>query len=116
MIKSFEELTEEKINFGKYHYIVIFILGLVFISEGMEMCAISLIFPILKVEWQISENIQAIIGSSLFIGFFFGSLIAGMIADKIGRKKSIEIICLFQFFLGVFSTTITNPYVFLILS
>jgi MFS family permease len=114
MIKSFEELTEERIGFGRYQYIVISLLGLIFIADGIEMSAMSLIFPILKIEWSISENLQALIGSALFIGFFLGSLIAGIFTDKLGRKQTLQYASLLQFFLGIYSTFLSNPYVFLL--
>ena len=90
MIKSFEELTEERIGYGRYQHIVISLLGLIFIADGIEMSAMSLIFPLLKSEWDISENMQVLIVSALFIGFFFGSLIAGFLIDKIGRKQTLQ--------------------------
>jgi MFS family permease len=114
MIKSFEELTEERIGFGKYQYIVISLLGLIFVADGIEMSAMSLIFPILKIEWNISENLQALIGSALFVGFFLGSLIAGILTDKLGRKQTLEYASLVQFFIGIYSTFINNPYIFLL--
>jgi putative MFS transporter len=113
-MKSFETLTEERIGFGAYQYRVIVILGLIFIADGIEMSAISLIFPILKKEWDISESLQALIGAALFVGFFFGSLISGVLTDRIGRKRSLEWASLIQFILGVYSTTIQNSYIFLI--
>lgn len=73
MIKSFEELTEDRIGFGRYQYIIITLLGIIFLADGIEMSAISLIFPLLKAEWNISEAMQAWIGSVLFIGFFFSA-------------------------------------------
>lgn len=114
MVKSFEELTEERIGFGKYQYIVITLLGLIFVADGIEMSAMSLILPILKIEWEISENLQAVIGSALFVGFFFGSLIAGILIDKLGRKQTLEYASLAQFFIGISSSFISNPYIFLI--
>ena len=115
MKKSFETLTEDRIGFGRYQYIVIGLLGLIFIADGIEMSAMSLIFPILKKEWDISESLQALIGSALFVGFFFGSLVSGMITDKVGRKRSLEYASLIQFFLGVYSTTVQNSYIFLVI-
>lgn len=44
-ILSFEEITEKRIEFGKYQMNVIFILGLIFTSSGIELCAITIIMP-----------------------------------------------------------------------
>jgi putative MFS transporter len=114
-MKSFESLTEERIGFGRYQYRVIALLGLIFIADGIEMSAISLIFPILKKEWEIGESLQAFIGAALFVGFFFGSLISGILTDRIGRKRSLEWASLIQFILGIYSTTIQDSYIFLII-
>jgi MFS family permease len=112
-MKSFEEISEERIGFGKYQYIVMILLGTIFLADGIEMSALTLIIPLLKAEWNISEDLQGLLGSVMFLGLFFGSLVSGLITDIYGRKRSLEYITLIQFFLGIYTITITNVYMFL---
>ena len=85
--KTFEELIKSRIFFGKYEKLVIFILGFIFIADGIEVSALSLILPILREEWEISENLQGLMGTMLFLGLFLGSFFAGMFTDKLGRTR-----------------------------
>jgi len=39
-------------------------------------------------EWDLSMQLSSLLASSTFIGMFFGALIAGNLADLIGRKKT----------------------------
>lgn len=115
LVESFEEITEGRIGFGKYQYILLSLLGIIFLADGLEMSCLSIIFPILKVEWNISESLQGLLGSVMFIGFFFGSLISAFITDKIGRKLILVYSSLIQFIIGIVSITINNVYFFLII-
>jgi putative MFS transporter len=112
-VKSFEEITEDRIGFGRYQYYLMILLGIIFLSDGMEMTALSLIIPLLKKEWGISEGLIGTLGSVMFLGLFLGSLVSGFVTDKLGRKRTLEVISLVQFILGVYSTTINNVYIFL---
>lgn len=111
--RSFEELVEHRIGFGFYEYRVITLLGLIFIADGIEMSALSLILPILRSEWNIDSGMQGLLGSMLFFGLFLGSFFSGVFSDRLGRKLTLEIISFIQFILGIFSATITNVYLFL---
>jgi len=113
-IISFENLVDKKLPMGRYQYTVVILLGLIFIADGIEMSSLSLILPILKKEWDISENLQGLLGSVLFFGLFLGSLLAAFLIDKIGRKKSLEFISLFQFILSVYSSILNNVFMFLL--
>jgi len=69
--------------------------------------------PILINEWKLSKALQGLLGTVLFLGLFFGSLMAGFLIDKIGRKKTLEYVSLTQFILGIYSSTLSNVYTFL---
>ncbi len=112
---SFEKIVEEKLPMGRYQYLLFILLALIFITDGIEMANLSLILPILKKEWDIRESLQGLLGSVLFFGLFLGSLLAGFSVDKIGRKKALEYISILQFVLGVYSSFLSNVYIFLLI-
>jgi putative MFS transporter len=112
---NLEQIIENRIGYGKYQYMILFYIGLIVLADGIEISGLSLIMPILKNEWNISENMQGFLGAMLFIGFFIGSIIGALFSDRIGRRNSLLFTSFIQFFLGIYSTTITNVYVFLIM-
>jgi putative MFS transporter len=112
---SYETITEKRLTYGKYQYIVIFLLCLLFLAEGIELCALTLIMPVLQVEWNIDANFQGVLGTVLFIGFMIGSALSGLLIDKFGRKEALQYISLLQFIIGVSTTFMNNIYVFLVL-
>lgn len=114
-VKSYEQLTEAKIKFGIYQKRIMIILSLIVIADGIELTALSIILPILKVEFQISETLQSSLGFILFFGMFVGSLAAGLFIDKIGRRKALLFLSFSQFVLGIISVLITNVHMFLVI-
>ena len=57
--------------------------------DAGETQAISIVFPILEKEWQITDNQKSLLGSLIYIGYFIGSLFSGVFADNYGRKPSL---------------------------
>jgi len=114
-IYSFEDIVDKKLGLGRYQIIVVVLLSLIFSADGIEISTLSLILPILKNEWKISETLQGLLGTVLFLGLFLGSLLAGFLIDKLGRKKTLEYVSLTQFILGIYSATLTNVYMFLLI-
>jgi len=49
--------------------------------------------PATPVGWNISTGVQQLISSLMTLGAFFGSLLAGPMATKLGRKQSLWIAC-----------------------
>jgi putative MFS transporter len=112
---TFEQLTEERIGFGKYQCTILSLLGLIFISDGIEMASLTTISPILKNEWKFTANLQGLLGTFLFVGFFIGSTLSAFFTDRLGRKETLQYVSLVQFILSVYSTTATNVYIFLVI-
>ena len=113
-VKSFEDLVGAQLSFGKYEKTVIFMLGFIFIADGIEVSALSLILPLLREEWEISENLQGLMGTMLFLGLFLGSLLAGVFTDRLGRRRAVLYVSLLQFVLGLYSALVHNVYLFIL--
>jgi AAHS family 4-hydroxybenzoate transporter-like MFS transporter len=58
--------------------------------EGIEIVLISIIFPFINKEWNLTENQKIMITQSIFIGILIGNLIGGYLGDKIGRKHAVN--------------------------
>ena len=60
--------------------------GLLF---GLDIGVISGVLPWLDKDWHTSTKDKEVIVSVILVGAFFGSIIAGYISRKIGRKKTM---------------------------
>lgn len=110
---AFDSILENKIGFGRYQYISYIFIGLTQFSDGAEIVALSVLLPVLKTEWHISEGQQGLLGSVLFFGIFLGSLLGGYVSDRYGRRQSLLYASLIQFIVGVLSTMVTSVNAFI---
>jgi MFS family permease len=53
--------------------------------NGLEFLFITILVTILKKEWDMTQFQLELLISIYFIGAFFGSIYAGIIADQLGR-------------------------------
>ena len=77
----------EKLPVGSFHYKLLVITGLGWMFDSMDTGIISFVLPVLAKEWGLSSEQVGWIGSVGLIGMALGAILAGTIADKLGRKK-----------------------------
>ena len=93
-------------------FIVIFVgltaalAGLLF---GLDVGVISGALPFISKAWGLSTKSQEYIVSTLLLGAFFGSIIAGYVSNKWGRKKAILISAVLFATGAIFSSISTSP-------
>jgi len=92
-----------RIGFGKYHYKVFFILGLLGMADGSESIVISFVIPIFMKEFQPTFDFESDLGTCIYIGYFIGSLLSGYFSDKYGRKRPVIYSNLLMIILGLIS-------------
>jgi benzoate transport len=90
----------EKAPLGRRHWIVVLLLGLVTLFDGYDTFAPSYVIPYAIKGWRLPPSQAGLLVSSGLVGFMIGSLLVGLIADRIGRKKTLlgglTIACLFD--------------------
>lgn len=80
-------IDEAKLN--GFH-ISITLLGFLFtIAEGVEMACLGFITTDIANDWNISPKDLAFAHTAVLVGILIGSLLAGVLTDKIGRRKSL---------------------------
>jgi MFS family permease len=87
--------------FSPRQWIIVVLCTLAVIFDGYEMQMISYVMPIISKEWHLTPIQSGMIGSWGFVGMLFGAIILGILADYIGRKKTLILgLSVFSVFIG----------------
>jgi len=84
----------ERVRFGRFH---VLLLALVFIAvafDNMDQVTLSFVIPQYSREWGLTPAITRIHPALGIGGTLIGAVIGGMIADRIGRKKTFNVMIL----------------------
>jgi len=76
----------ERIPFSRFHWQLLFIGGFGYTFDGLDAAVIAFVLPVLRTGWNLSSVQLGFLGSSTYIGFFFGAILAGLLGDTIGRR------------------------------
>ena len=69
-----------------FHHVGLLTVGLVFMTDAMEVSVLSFLAVILKKEWGLSATQAATLTALVFAGEFAGTLLWGRVGDKYGRR------------------------------
>ncbi|OWV06800.1 MFS transporter [Micromonospora wenchangensis] len=88
----------ERLPLSRPHLTLLAMGGLGLTFDGLDVATVAFVLPSVTEEWQLSSGQTGLVGSSTLIGFFFGALGAGIIADRIGRRRvmmwALAVFCL----------------------
>jgi putative MFS transporter len=76
----------ERLPFGRFHKRLLLMGGLGYTFDAMDAAVLAFILPVVRTTWNLSSVQVGVLGSSSYIGFFFGALLAGVLGDLIGRR------------------------------
>ena len=89
-----------KIGFGRYQIRVYSMMGTLALAEGASIMSFTLMLPILSHQWNVSDFVNSLQASLIFISFLIGSVLSGQFSDRYGRRKP----CLYSsFFMALLS-------------
>ncbi|XP_036338890.1 synaptic vesicle glycoprotein 2B [Rhagoletis pomonella] len=91
-IRAGFEQAIELCGYGKFHYILLAICGLVSTSEEMDVISMSFILPSAQCDLDLNTSTKGWLNSIIFIGMMVGAYFWGSIADAVGRKKVLIVI------------------------
>lgn len=94
-------------RFSKFQFVIFILCFLVALFDGFDTAAIGYIAPSLVGEWQINKADLAPVLSAALLGLAFGAIVAGPLADKLGRKK-ILIISVAIFAMGSYASALSD--------
>lgn len=88
------------IGFGWFQAKTYMIMGLLAMSEGAQIMAFTLMVPVLANEWGVSDFMNSLQASLVFVSFLIGSVVSGQFSDRYGRRKP----CIYSsFFMSLIS-------------
>ncbi|XP_067635960.1 synaptic vesicle glycoprotein 2B [Eurosta solidaginis] len=107
-IRAGFEQAIELCGYGKFHYILLAICGLVSTSEEMDVISMSFILPSAQCDLDLNTSSKGWLNSIIFIGMMVGAYFWGSIADAVGRKKVLIVISFMNGFCIVASSFSQN--------
>ncbi|TDD48358.1 MFS transporter [Nonomuraea terrae] len=77
----------DRLPLSRPHYVLLLIGGLGYTFDGMDSAVVAFLLPSAQDAWSLSDGQLGFIGSATPFGFLFGATVAGLLGDRIGRKK-----------------------------
>lgn len=74
-----------------FHKQVLLLCLLIIIFDGYDLVIYGVALPLLMEEWSLTSVQAGMLASSALVGMMFGAMIFGVLADRVGRKKTIMI-------------------------
>lgn len=105
MIKSSISSVIDRLGVSKYTYLIYVLVGLALFFDGYDYMIVAYTMPQMAKEWGLSKVQTGSLASWSVIGLLIGGLIAGIISDRIGRKKTLA-------FFVAFYSLLTLPIYF----
>ncbi len=99
---TFEEAIE-RVGFGRFQKKLLFICGLGWAADAMEVLLISFAIPAISQEWKLTSAEIGLLGTAIFLGMLVGAWFWGRLSDLIGRKVSFIATVLIAALFGLFS-------------
>jgi putative MFS transporter len=88
----------ERLDIGRPHRRLRMQAGLGYLFDSMDTATVALILPAVTALWGLSTSETGVLGSSVLIGFAFGAVAAGALADSLGRRRvmmyALSLFCL----------------------
>uniref|UniRef100_UPI0018ECEE6E MFS transporter n=1 Tax=Aquitalea sp. ASV11 TaxID=2795103 RepID=UPI0018ECEE6E len=83
-----EDLIDEA-GFGPYQLLILLLCFLVMFLDGYDLAAVAYIVPSLMEQWGLSKPQLGQALSAALFGLAIGALLAGPLADRLGRKPAL---------------------------
>lgn len=108
------ETAIEQTGYGKFHYILLGICGLVSTSEEMDVISMSFILPSAQCDLNLNTHTKGWLNCIIFVGMMVGAYVWGSLADSLGRKKVLIVISYMNAFCIVASSFSQNFELFMV--
>ena len=72
---------------SRFHSKAIFVSGMGFFTDAYDLFIIGTASTLISKQWHLTSTQTGLINSMTLLGAFFGAILYGRLADKVGRKK-----------------------------
>ncbi|MFG6192462.1 MFS transporter [Nonomuraea sp. JJY05] len=103
----------DRLPLSRPHYLLLLIGGLGYTFDGMDSAVVAFLLPSAQDAWGLSNGQLGLIGSATPFGFLFGATVAGLLGDRIGRKKVMMYALAFYAVFSVVAAFAPNYEIFL---
>ncbi|WER50248.1 MFS transporter [Cupriavidus sp. WKF15] len=76
----------ERLPFSGYHKLIFFIIAIAFFFDSVDLATMTFILGSIKQEFGLSTAMTGLVASASFIGMVVGAALAGLLADRFGRR------------------------------
>lgn len=76
----------EQIGFGRFQRKLMWVCGLGWAADAMEVLLIAFALPAIGEEWGLTNTQKGLLGTAIFLGMLAGAWVWGWLSDHIGRK------------------------------
>ncbi|WP_263253438.1 MFS transporter [Saccharopolyspora rosea] len=77
----------DRLPLSRPHYLLLLLGGLGYTFDGMDSAVVAFLLPSVRDEWGLTNAQLGVIGSATPFGFLFGAACAGLLGDRIGRRR-----------------------------
>jgi putative MFS transporter len=77
----------DRLPLSRPHYGLLLLGGLGYTFDGMDSAVVAFLLPSVAQVWDLDNGQLGLVGSATPFGFLFGAVLAGLLGDRIGRKK-----------------------------
>lgn len=108
------ERAIELTGYGRFHYLLLAVCGLVSTSEEMDVISMSFILPSAQCDLDLTTQTKGWLNSIIFIGMMVGAYAWGSVADSLGRKRVLIAISIINALAIVASSFSQNYELFMV--
>ncbi|KAA5838367.1 MFS transporter [Saccharopolyspora hirsuta] len=77
----------DRLPLSRPHYLLLLLGGLGYTFDGMDAAVVAFLMPSVQEVWGLTNTQLGLVGSAAPFGFLFGATCAGLLGDRIGRRK-----------------------------
>lgn len=105
----------EQIGVGRFQWRLLFVNGLVWASDAMEVLIVGFVLPAIIALWALTPAQAGLVGAATFAGMFVGAWGWGAAADRIGRRRVFLLTVLLDAAFGLLSALSPNLWALIVL-